>query len=444
MWTETFSGSNDGSAYDVIETFDHGIISTGYYNSGGMGTNMFLYKTDSAGNFMWMHEYGGNNAETGFTVRQLSDSGYVTAGFTNSHSTGNEDVYLVRTNAAGSLIWNKTYSHSSDDRANSLALTNDGGFIMTGQTDAVGGTGYDIILIKTDSSGNLSWAKRFATASNETGNSVQQTSDGGYIIAGTFTQSNSDDAFLLKTDSVGNLMWTKKYDYLDHDNANKVLIIPTGGFILTGSTTASAIQSSSFLSIMTDDSGNVIWSKTYGGNDGNIGHGLVKANDGGYVMTGLGELYSNLLVVKIDSMGDSGCNDSIISVTVDTTAFLGSPFVPNVSSAGTSVVTTPSTTSGGTVTTLCLLVEIPEYKGLMNGLSIYPNPATKNFTIENKNKTGLKSVLIVNQLGKIIFRDNFENTNEVIIDAELLATGLYNVIVINDSDTYMKKLMIHD
>jgi hypothetical protein len=142
--------------------------------------------------------------DEGFSVQQTSDSGYVVAGYKNS---GNYDVYLVKTNASGDTLWTRTYGGTYEDEALSVQQTSDRGYILAGKTNSfeVGGN-YDVYLVRTNASGDTLWTRTYGGSDDERGNFVQQTSDGGYIIAG-YTNSfgaGSYDVYLIKTDAYGN------------------------------------------------------------------------------------------------------------------------------------------------------------------------------------------------------------------------------------------------
>jgi hypothetical protein len=142
-----------------------------------------------------------------FSVQQTSDGGYTVAGYTGSFGAGDYDVFLIKTDANGNIIWAKTYRGASWDEAYSVQQTSDGGYIVAGYTGSFGAGGYDIFLIKTDANGNIIWAKTYRGASWDEAYSVQQTSDGGYILAG-LTRSfgvGESDIFLIKTDADGNI-----------------------------------------------------------------------------------------------------------------------------------------------------------------------------------------------------------------------------------------------
>jgi hypothetical protein len=202
QWTKTYGGTGWDEASSVQQTSDGGYIVAGY-----AGGDIFLIKTDASGNIQWAKTYGGTYSEWASSVQQTSDGGYIVAGRTYSFGAGLDDIFLIKTDANGNIQWAKTYGGTNYDYAYSVQHTSDGGYIVAGSTESFGAGGWDIFLIKTDANGNIIWAKTYGGTDWDFASSVQQTSDGGYIVAG-YTLSfgaGLHDIFLIKTDANGNI-----------------------------------------------------------------------------------------------------------------------------------------------------------------------------------------------------------------------------------------------
>ena len=263
MWIKTMYGGNDDWAKSVHNTSDGGLIIGGITHSfqfTGYTDDAFLIKTNAVGDTIWTHTYGGLLTDCANSVIQTTDGGYIFAGYTNSFSIGNNfDFYLVKTNSIGDTLWTKTYGGTGDDEAMSVWQNSDGGYIIAGSTESFGAGGKDVYLIRTDSIGDTLWTKTYGGIYLDIGASVQQTTDGGFIIVGyTESFSSSDDIYLIKVNSNGDTLWTRIIgDAGLNETGSSVQQTTDGGFIIGASWGASTCMTcnSAYL-IKTDSNGN--------------------------------------------------------------------------------------------------------------------------------------------------------------------------------------------
>jgi len=203
---KTIGGPAIEAGKSLIQTSDGGYAITGATTSFGAGeADVYVVKLDANGNLQWTKTIGGKKEDVGTSLIQTSDGGYAIAGHTESFGEGEADVYVVKLDAKGNLQWTKTIGGPETEEGRSLIQTSDGGYAITGYTKSFGAGDYDVYVVKLDAKGNLQWTKTIGGPESEIGNSLIQTSDGGYAIAG-FTKSfgaGGDDVYVVKLDKNG-------------------------------------------------------------------------------------------------------------------------------------------------------------------------------------------------------------------------------------------------
>lgn len=285
LWTRTYGGVELDAGYSVQYTSDGGYIIAGYTDSFGAGDeDVYLIKTDADGDTVWTRTYGSADHDGGICVQQTSDGGYITAGYTGDWAS-DVDVYLIKTDADGDTLWTRTYGGVELDGGTCVQQTSDGCYIIAGQTSS--GPGNSIYLIKADVDGDTLWTRMYGSSAWSEGRSVQQTSDGGYIIGGSRYNGFDYDVFLVKTDADGDTLWTRRYGvWNSSDDGYSVRQTYDGGYVIAGLKDSVGGRAEDVYLIKTDTDGDTLWTRTYGGTGDDVGVSVQEMPDGGYIIAG--------------------------------------------------------------------------------------------------------------------------------------------------------------
>ncbi len=312
LWTRTYGGTDTELGYSVQQTSDGGYIVA--VMTSGRYARVTLIKTDAQGDTLWTRDLGSTIMSEGYSVRQTSDGGYIIAAGPGMDF----DVYLIKTNASGDTLWTRSYGGTRSDCGYSVQQTSDGGYVIAGYTLSFGAGVYDVYLIKTNASGDTLWTRTYGGTSADCGYSVQQTLDGGYIITG-YTCSfgagapDSTNVYLIKTDASGDTLWTRTYSGTGNDCGRSVQQTADGGYIIAGYTHYFYIgppDSANVYLIKTDASGDTLWTRTYGGTSADYGYSVQQTSDGGYIVAGYTASFGagsyDVYLIKTDSLGRVG------------------------------------------------------------------------------------------------------------------------------------------
>jgi len=346
-WQKCLGGTNDDRAYSIQQTSDGGFIvaSITGSNDGDVSGNhgyddAWVVKLNSSGNIEWQKCLGGTSYDVANSIQQTSDGGFIVSGYTGSNDGdvsgkyGATDYWIVKLNSSGDIEWQKCLGGIYDDFAYSIQQTNDGGFIVAGfkesnESDMSGNHGaIDALVVKLNSSGDIEWQKCLGGTDYDSAHSIQQISDGGFIVAGRTRSNNGDvsgnhgacDAWVVKLNSSGDIEWQKCLGGTDNDYANSIQQTSDGGFIVAGGTHSNDGDVSGNHGrddawvVKLNSTGDIEWQKCLGGTDNDFANSIQQSNDGGFIVAGFKESNESdmsgnhgaidALVVKLNSSGD--------------------------------------------------------------------------------------------------------------------------------------------
>ncbi len=305
LWERTFGTTNYDYSESVVETSDGGFILTGRYENAPFN-DLYIIKTDLNGNLIWEQIINRDYQIRSSDICEVSTGGFVIVGSSLS------DALLIKLDTKGNIVWEKTFGGNAGDFGSSILESSDGGFVITGYTsvslEAPNNSAY---LFKTDSDGTLLWEKALGGTAFENGNYLDETSDGGFIITGSTSlyAGGQVDVYLVKTDDNGNTLWEKKFGGDAYDVGYCVQETLDSGFVITGSTKSFGnIYDQDLYLIKTDNNGNLVWEKTFGRDFHDLGKSLKVTSDGGYIITGGSDKESRgfpeVYLIKTDSEGN--------------------------------------------------------------------------------------------------------------------------------------------
>ncbi len=262
-------------------------------------------------NAQWARTYGGSSEDVARSIQQTSDGGYIVAGYTKSFGAGGSDFWILKLSTTGTIEWQRTYGESDNDQAYSIQQTNDGGYIVAGYTYSLGAGGSDFLVLKLDSDGGIEWMHTYGGSGYDEAYSIQQTSDGGYVVAGSISASSYHGDFgdpvsiylILKLSPTGEIEWERNYG-IGGDTYNKAQFIQqTGdeGYIITG-TTGDHINFDSFWILKLDSAGISEWQHKYQISD-DWAYSIQQTNDGGYIVAGWSYGRRKSWILKLSSTG---------------------------------------------------------------------------------------------------------------------------------------------
>ncbi len=324
LWTRTINGSNNGKDlfYKVINTADGGFAFCGFSTNNGAGNDdVYFLKMDGSGTIQWSNYWGGSGKDRAQDIIQTVDGGYAITGYSTSPPASYYDAFLLRLNSAGDTLWSKFYGGGGFEDANSIVLMTDDGFVMGGQ-GTNGGNGLDMFLVRVNMNGDTLWTRKFGSSATDNIEQLLRLSDGTFVLAGgtdDTTGLGGNDGLLVKTDSSGTVIWAKNYGGNSQDDFHQIFKTTDGGFVLSGTTRSSGPFDPNLWLVKTNSSGDSTWTRTFGGDNNDHGYSAVQTLDGGYIFAGytgsFGFNAEEAYVVKIDGLGNLGNYLTYISVS---------------------------------------------------------------------------------------------------------------------------------
>ncbi|MCP4366477.1 MAG: hypothetical protein GY800_14450 [Planctomycetes bacterium] len=297
-----------------------GIIQTtdgGYFVVGGAlkpqdptQTDTWAAKMDASGRIQWINFYGGSNSDLANSLVQTSDGGFIVAGYIYKPATKLSDGWILKLDANGNQQWQKSYGSAKDDVFNSVLQTSDGGYVLAGGSWAIGGTGSDGWVLKLTSSGSVEWQKTLGGGGggDDFISSVAQTGDGGYIVVGDTVLATGDiNGWIVRLNAMGGKQWERTAGGSAKDEINAVWATTDGGFVVAGSSYSFGSGTEDLWVVKLSSTGATDWEHTFGGEGADEALAVQETADGGFIVAGQTSSYGSTTdgwVIKLDSAGN--------------------------------------------------------------------------------------------------------------------------------------------
>ena len=473
QWQRSLGGTGSEVAHAIEKTNDGGYIIVGFTtsNNGDVlgnhgGGDCWVLKLNAMGEIQWQRTLGGTSTESAYSVQATSDGGYIVVGQTYSNdgdvsgNHGDWDCWVVKLSSTGVIEWQKTLGGSNVDQAYTIQQTFDGGYILAGKSvsndgDVTGNHGYfDVWVVKLNDMGDIQWQKSLGGGTGaEFAQSVRQTSDGGYIVAGSTNSTDgdvsgnngTDDYWVVKLTSTGIIEWQKALGGKSIDVAHSIYQTSDGGYVVVGH---SGSNNSGDVSgnhggfdawvVKLNSTGELLWQKSLGGSGPDWGFSIQQTNDDGYIISGEtqstdGDVLGNdggadSWVIKLNNLGEVQWQRTFGGLDAEGGNSIQQTYDGGYIVAGFAYSNDGDVSGNHGVRDLWVVKLSPESVSTkedipVRTLDIYPNPAQQSINIKIPLPEPACSVSISDLLGRELSRQTISNDGN--IDIASLPTGLY-------------------
>jgi hypothetical protein len=471
----TMGGSSQDIGRSAIQTADKQYVSVGASSSFGAGSSdVWLVKSGSKGWPRWTKTFGGTGVDWGYAVKEIpSDSGLVIAGYTDSYGNGGYDCLLIRTDSLGNTKWMKTYGGTNWDFAFSMSLTSDGGFILAGGTYSSGAGDEDVYVVKTNANGDTLWTRTYGGKKQDEARSIKQTADGGYILSGTtksFGDSINGDAYVIRLKPNGDTLWTRHVGGAFADDAHDIIQCLDSSFYLVGSTSSwsSGADIDVFMARFSP-SGNVLWTNHIGNTQTDKGEGILQVNPGLFALVGSTKSFGfqngtfDVLTIFVDGGGGYSAGGHTYGDTTKASDEEGYSMVRTKDKGFLFCGYSNGFNTNGVpdfflVKTDSLPASVPCVAGIQNiqsvqqQLDVYPNPLGDQVTVRLNGMSTLAElkITVLDVSGRIVpcqiqelFRNGGGQEYILHFNRDLVRAGMYFLEVTDQLQMQTSKLILH-
>ncbi len=469
-WIRSYGGALDDVGSQVRQLPDSGYLITAATKSFGMGAyDGYVIRTDAQGNILWQRVVGGPQDDVLSRAVVVDDTTFVFAGFSKSIGAGDADCWVMEMNDGGDTLWTKVFGGAKYDAIVTVNPAS-GGLIFSGRTATVSGLFFNALIFKTDFDANIQWLHVYGGPGSAEAMYIRETADQGFLATGasnSFAGGGNHDVFAVKTDSAGNLDWARLYGGANVDASYDILQNPDGGYTLVGFTESynaitprlagpAAVQaggdSANVFLVRIDAAGDTIWSRAIGGNQFDEGYNIVPWDTNGclvsaYTASFSGSDTTDVFMIRVDGQGNAGCHSRVVHPVVTSPAVT---FVPmTLSFASGLPMSAPATLTSSFsfgFSDPCFGVGVKEVSKEDQGMTVYPNPSTGRFSIRLhatvSSAPATIELALSDSFGRELLREKRKPESVLSVDAGNLAAGIYLVRIEGKGISASEKLVV--
>lgn len=439
QWTRAVGEFGGELAYGVDVATNGDYIVAGETNSLGVGGECYVVRLDPSGNLLWARSVGGPGVDYAREIAATNDNGCVIVGTTTSYGQGQDDAYVVKLDASGSIVWSTTLGSANTDNGFGIIEAADGSIVMAGKCFPGGFGGASLYLAKLNSSGVVQWGKQVSSHDiNDffVPSDIVETAGGDFVVSGfsdTASGANKNN-FLVKVNAAGVYLWTKIIGISGNDNGYGMESTTDGGFIISGNYYGSTADG--YL-VKTDANGVPAWYLKSAGLNNDFSYAVCQLNDGSYISVGNTDAFdgSDIIIVHADTLGTSCCAGNITFSSGNLACTSG-----NFGTTGTGgVLDTAGIDNNGGVGLVYCASGAGIDDQLLSHIQCFPNPAHNELNIQGLEN--FDQVSILNSLGQVVY-DSVVTTPNITVSIDHLSAGFYTINLRSKDRLVSKKLMI--
>lgn len=459
IWSKVYGLSDFDNSEFAIEATDHGYVGVGRCIAplGSVGTDAWIFKVDSNGVLQWSKNFGNNGVNDGFVQAiNTADGGFAFIGNTRSIGAGSDDIFLVHTDANGDTIFTRSYGTVQTESGLSLIQTSNGDYAICGrqQTFPGGVAQSDGFILRTDGNGDLLWSKLYGDTLWEEFESIRELPNGDLVVAGsTVSFGQGDyDILVVRVNNLGNLISDFAYGGPKTDAAYNLIVNSDLSMVMSGYSEGLGYghrlmgdDSTNIFLMKVQENGALDWMMTYGDGLQDEAYRSAKCSDGGYMISGYTTNYTfpdstQMLFIKTDSLGASGCHEELAS-PIYSSVVIPTANVGFVQASGVNVtnVSTIELTVNTANNDACLFATVNQ-NALNELISVSPNPFTNQINLMLKGIIA-HSISIYDVNGKMILNKKGIFTNDVSFNTSEFSKGFYVLKIDYDSGQKIVKLI---